>query len=95
MALKDIKNKIDKLENILNTNVVTPAQWAFDVVRVWDQICANIFDENGRLINPKTEEDIYQEALKLTRKYGTKERMIEARIEQFKNGPEIDLESYL
>jgi hypothetical protein len=79
MSIKDYKSKIEKLEKILNVNENEPAQWALDEIR----FC------RGLLINYSskvyTDEEIYQEALELTQKYGTKENYNKACLETSNN----------
>jgi hypothetical protein len=78
VAIRDIKNKIEKLENLVNVKQ-EPAQWALDYAGT---TFVQVHDENGQMRNApyKTEEDIYQEALELTLKYGTRERFNEEHV---------------
>jgi hypothetical protein len=78
MPIKDLKNKINKLEDILNTKADTPAEWALDIARV-DLMPVKQY----RKI--RTEEEIIQTALYLTQTYGTKENHDKALLESLKS----------
>ncbi|MCX5803482.1 MAG: hypothetical protein NTU69_08140 [Proteobacteria bacterium] len=77
MSIKDLRNKIDKLENFLNVKEDTPAQWALDTVRALKEMIPKNF------VKPYTEEDVFREALELTQKHGTLENYNKAFLDSF------------
>ncbi len=79
MSIKDLKSKIDKLENLLNAKENLPAQWAIDSVRTSKEF----IPKNYR--RAYTEEEIFQEALELTQKYGTKENYEKAFLDSYRD----------
>ncbi len=83
MPIRDLKNKIDRLENFLDAKADTPAEWALEIARV-DLMPV----EQYRII--RTEEEILELALGLTETYGTRENYIKA----IANAPPIDLSRY-
>jgi hypothetical protein len=73
MAIRDLKSKVERLENLLNVKEDTPAPWAIEDVR---------FSMETLTPRPHTEEDIDREALELTKKYGTRENYEKAFLER-------------
>lgn len=85
MSIKDLKSKLQQLENLLNAKEDIPAQWAIHYVRGSKEFCL------GVLGLPFTEEEVLREALELTQQYGTKENYDRASMEGFQNIGHTDL----
>ena len=85
MAIRDLKNKIDRLENFLHAKADTPAEWALDIARV--DLCPV-----AEYRVERTEEEIIQAALSLTQAYGTRENYEKALVESFKSFDSVAFE---
>jgi len=83
MPIRDLKNKIDRLENLLNAKAETPAEWALEIAKV-DPMPVKQYRV------ARTEKEILERALSLTETYGTKENYIKA----IANAPPVDLSRY-